>query len=81
MVKHIAAILIIFFGVSIAWAVLGGTVERRTSHQDTRLKEEVGQLWGASQNQKAPLVYFPSYQQKMWKWKRMVAKYGKPRPR
>lgn len=55
--KRIFAIVAIFIGVTIAWMSLASSVDNRTVRQDEVLKEEVGQLWGASQRQKAPQVW------------------------
>lgn len=47
----------IFIFVSIAWLLLGNSVEKRTYQQDNSLRQEVGQLWGNSQHQQAPRVW------------------------
>lgn len=57
MFKKMLAIIAIFIGVSIAWMILGSSVDSRTQHQDATLREAVGQLWGSSQRQKAPKVW------------------------
>ncbi|MEA1960658.1 MAG: hypothetical protein U9N81_05120 [Bacillota bacterium] len=57
MTKRIIAIIAIFLGVSVAWMILGSSVNSRTIHQDVTLREEVGQLWGSAQRQKAPQVW------------------------
>lgn len=58
MILRIAAIVFIFICMSVAWFILGGTVSIRTSTQDSKLKDAVGQLWGTVQRQKAPLTYY-----------------------
>lgn len=58
MLKRIVAIAFIFLCVSIAWVVLGGTVQYRTKTQDNELRSAVGQLWGTKQQQRAPVVYY-----------------------
>lgn len=58
MSKRIAAIVFIYLMTVFAWIVLGATVEFRTYNMDTKLKGEVGQLWGTTQQQRAPNVYY-----------------------
>lgn len=58
MLKRIFALGSIFFCTTIAWIILGTSVTQRTLKQDDLLKDEVGQLWGTPQRQKAPLVYY-----------------------
>lgn len=58
MSKQIIAIAFIFVCTSIAWVILGGTTELRTSTQDGKLKNEVRALWGTSQQQKQPSAYY-----------------------
>ena len=43
--KKIAAIIFIFFCTALAWVILGASIEMRTSETDTRLGEEVVQLY------------------------------------
>ncbi len=57
MFKKMLAIIAIFIGVSIAWMILGSSVDNRTNRQDATLREAVGQLWGSTQRQKAPQVW------------------------
>jgi len=56
--KRISSLIVIFIFTTIAWVVLGGVTTFRTYKQNTRLKSSVGQLWGTSQNQNAPSVYY-----------------------
>lgn len=58
MLKRIIAIAFIYFCVVIAWIILGGTVQYRTTNQDSELKQAVGQLWGTLQQQRAPSIYY-----------------------
>ncbi len=58
MVKQIIAIVVIFFCTSAAWAILGGTVLRRTYSSDQSLSAQVAQLWGSPQSQTAPSFYY-----------------------
>jgi inner membrane protein involved in colicin E2 resistance len=57
--KKIAAIIFIFFCTGLAWIILGASIEMRTSETDTRLGEEVVQLWGDIQHQYPPVFTFP----------------------
>ncbi|MDD5067128.1 MAG: inner membrane CreD family protein [bacterium] len=56
--RRIRPILFIFICMCIAWFILGAIVNFRTYTQDTRLKYAVGQLWGTSQRQQAPYIYY-----------------------
>ena len=58
MLKHIAAIAFIFICTSIAWMVLGGTIEYRTDSSDTRLKGRVQSNWGEPQSQVPPTAAY-----------------------
>jgi hypothetical protein len=53
-VKSIVAIVIVYLVAVVGWITLAGTISYRTDHQDTQLKNEVGQLWGTPLEQKAP---------------------------
>jgi hypothetical protein len=53
-VKNIAAIGIVYVIAVIGWIVLGGAIDFRTDSQDGRLKQSVGELWGAPLEQRAP---------------------------
>ncbi len=52
--KKIAAIIFIFFCTGLAWVILGASIGARTESTDTRLGEEVVQLWGDIQHQYPP---------------------------
>lgn len=56
--KMIAAISFVFLSTCIAWMILGGVTVDRTNSQDSKLKRAVGQLWGTSQRQNAPQVFY-----------------------
>ena len=58
MLYRIAAIGFIFACTSVAWIILAQVVSHRTHQQDTKLKAAVGQLWGTSQSQRTPLLYW-----------------------
>jgi hypothetical protein len=58
MIRRLAGIALVFVLVSIAWAVLGGSLQYRTYESDARLGREVQGLWGAPQTQASPAVSF-----------------------
>ncbi len=58
MVKRIVAIAIIFAFTTLAWFLLGATINYRTNHQDLAMKERVGQLWGQIHRQYAPSFFY-----------------------
>jgi inner membrane protein involved in colicin E2 resistance len=64
MLRRIFALVFIFIFTSIAWFILGGVTWNRTQHQDRKLRRSVGQLWGTSQQQKAPQVYYLTKREK-----------------
>ena len=51
---RLIAIGLIYCCSAIAWFVLGGTIVGRTGESDSRLAQEVAQLWGGRHNQVAP---------------------------
>ncbi len=63
MIKGMAAIVFIYLCIAAAWIILGTTVAERTNTQDERLKSAVGQLWGTTQRQPAPKVYYQTVKQ------------------
>ena len=52
--KRLFAIIVIFVLASIAWLVLAGSVQVRTTSTTDRLGDAVGGLWGSPQTQRAP---------------------------
>lgn len=58
MLKHILALIFIFMCTTIAWFILGLLTESRTYTQKSELKQVVGELWGSTQNQHAPNIYY-----------------------
>lgn len=48
------AIVLIFVITTIAWSILGATVQVRTGESDGELRQEVAQLWGGRHRQVAP---------------------------
>jgi inner membrane protein involved in colicin E2 resistance len=51
---RLIAIGFIYCCCAVAWSVLGGTIVSRTGESDSRLAQEVAQLWGGRHNQVAP---------------------------
>jgi len=58
MFKHVAAIAIIYIGVTAAWVVLGSSVLVRTENAGEQLHGEVADLWGTPQAQVSPELTF-----------------------
>ncbi|MDP8254750.1 MAG: inner membrane CreD family protein [Candidatus Alcyoniella australis] len=58
MAKRIAALVVIYVVVSVAWLVLGTVTLTRSNSFSARLSEEVAGLWGEPQAQYAPEVEF-----------------------
>jgi hypothetical protein len=58
MTRRITAIGFVFCCATLAWILLGGAMTLRTHHQDARLRDAVGQLWGIPQTQRAPTIYW-----------------------
>ncbi len=54
MVKRIAALIFIFLCTTVAWMILGTTIQSRTNSYDQRLRQKVANLWGTPQSQSAP---------------------------
>ncbi|NIM06573.1 MAG: hypothetical protein GTO55_09070, partial [Armatimonadetes bacterium] len=52
--SRLAVIFVIYVGVCLAWAILGGTVSMRTQESLGRLRSQVAGLWGSPMEQKAP---------------------------
>ena len=55
-VRRIVAIVVIFASISVAWAILGTSINVRTNSGYSMLGEQVEELWGAKHLQKAPTV-------------------------
>ncbi|MBN1882131.1 MAG: inner membrane CreD family protein [Deltaproteobacteria bacterium] len=58
MAKKIAALIFIFVCTSVAWMILGATVEYRTDEYGNRLYGEVEELYGSVQYQYAPIISY-----------------------
>jgi inner membrane protein involved in colicin E2 resistance len=54
MILRIAAIAAIFICASVAWIILGATIDHRTGEFDDRLRPGVASIWGAPQEQGPP---------------------------
>ena len=54
MAKKITVLIFIFIATSIAWMILGATIEFRTATYDERLGDSIDNLWGSPQYQYAP---------------------------
>ena len=65
-IGRIIAIIAVFVGACIGWAILGATTASRTASQGERLGTEVQSLWGQEQRQTAPTLNF------RWKTSRIV---------
>jgi inner membrane protein involved in colicin E2 resistance len=56
-VRRLAAVVFIFVGSALAWAVLGSSVVARTGQFDSQLEQEVALLWGGTHRQVAPTAW------------------------
>jgi inner membrane protein involved in colicin E2 resistance len=80
MLVRMAAIVFIFLCTTVAWMILGGTVTMRSNNQDSLLKGQVSQLWGAPQQQLAPGVYYQTTEEvktQTTEGNKLVTKIGK----
>ena len=57
-ITRIVAIIAVFAGACVGWAILGATTSSRTASQGARLGPEVQSLWGQPQRQSAPTINF-----------------------
>ena len=58
-ISRLLAISAIFILASLAWLALGTSLVARTGEFDSRLGQEVAQLWGGEHRQVAPRVWVP----------------------
>lgn len=58
MFKHIAAITFILICTTVAWFILGATIDNRTYHSDDKLRPGVASVWGAPQEQCPPTATY-----------------------
>lgn len=56
MSKRIIGMIAIFIAVSLAWMILGASMEYRSQDMSGKLKGEMGGLWGNAQHQASPQV-------------------------
>jgi hypothetical protein len=62
---RIAAITFILLCTSVAWFILGGTIEHRTFESDDKLRSGVASVWGSPQEQGPPSASYESDQQRI----------------
>jgi len=55
--KRLIAIAFIFAVTTVAWVILGATIQERTRSSDQRLRGRVSSTWGTQQRQQAPSAY------------------------
>ncbi len=55
--KRVIAIAAIYILATVAWATLGTSILARTGEFDSRLGEQVAQLWGGKHRQVSPSVW------------------------
>jgi len=68
MIRKIAPLVFIFICTTIAWFILGGITDMRTTTQDDKLEKAVSQMWGSLQRQEAPtLKHYELYGRKTTK--------------
>jgi len=60
MLTRISAIVLILVCTSVAWFILGGTINQRTNNSNDRLRPGVSSIWGSPQDQTPPSA---SYEQ------------------
>jgi hypothetical protein len=58
MFRQIVAITFILFCNTVAWFILGGTIDARTWHSEDRLRPGVASVWGSAQEQYPPKATF-----------------------
>jgi hypothetical protein len=58
MLKRIVAICSILAATSVAWFILGGTIDTRTYQSNDKLRAGVATIWGAPQEQRPPSASF-----------------------
>jgi hypothetical protein len=54
MLLRIAAIAFILISASVAWIILGATIDHRTNFSDDKLRPGVASIWGSPQEQNPP---------------------------
>src|SRR2546428_155805 len=64
MFKRVAAIIAIFIGTAVAWAILGSTIFYRTYDAESGLSGRVASTWGAPQAQAPPAIAYEWQEEK-----------------
>lgn len=57
-ILRLFGVFVIFCGTALAWAILGGITDSRTTEQQHASWDSVGELWGRAQVQPAPELAF-----------------------
>ena len=63
MILRIAAITLILGCTSLAWFILGGTIDSRTNESDEKLRSGVASIWGSPQEQAPPTASYDHMEQ------------------
>jgi Inner membrane protein CreD len=58
MFVRIVAITFILVSASVAWLILGATIDHRTNQSDDKLRPGVGSIWGSPQEQSPPAATY-----------------------
>jgi inner membrane protein involved in colicin E2 resistance len=58
MLIRIFAMTFILISTTIAWIILGQTIDQRTYHSDDKLRPGVASIWGAPQEQAPPAAFY-----------------------
>jgi inner membrane protein involved in colicin E2 resistance len=58
LLRHIAALILIFVCTTVAWIILGSTIMGRTNSSEDQLKGHVASTWGSAQEQVPPTANF-----------------------
>lgn len=61
-VWRVFVVIGIFIATAIGWAILGGTVMKRTRDADDILTGKVSELWGSEHIQKSPVAVYYTYE-------------------
>ena len=63
MLFRLAAITFIWFSTSVAWLILGGTIDHRTYSSNDKLRPGVASIWGSPQEQGPPSASYERIEQ------------------
>src|ERR1700686_692797 len=64
MFLRILAITLILVCASVAWLILGATIDHRTFQYDGKLRSGVASIWGTPQEQAPPSAYYDRIDQR-----------------